>query len=89
MTQSLIRYVMAACADIDSDDDSTINQPGEVNFDVNQETASEYQDKISSKSFLSLDPNYGVKRKAKCTYQSVFSSSPSSPSNTCQKNYAT
>ena len=56
---------MAACTDIDSDSGSSINEPGEVDFDVNQETASQYQDKVSSKSVFRLDLSYGVTRKGK------------------------
>ena len=76
---------MAAYAAAGSDYDSGINQPGKVVFDINQETASQYQDKVSSIPFSRLDLDYGVRRKAKCTYQKVFPSSPSSAPNLARK----
>ena len=70
---------MAACADINFDD---INQLGEVDFDKNQETASQNQDKVSSKSFFMSNTNFGVTKKVKCAYQILLPSSPSTPPNT-------
>ena len=59
---------MAAFKEIYSDNQSSTNQPGEVDFVVNKETASQYLDKLSSKSFFRLDLSNVVTRKAKYEY---------------------
>ena len=43
---------MAAFKEIYSDSQSSTNQPGEVDFFVNKETAFQYLDKLSSRSFF-------------------------------------